>query len=243
MLANMSYLSVVIPAYNEAKRLPETLVLVKDYLDAQTYDSQVLVVDDGSTDHTVLVVREFRKRFPRLELLQNRKNIGKGESVKRGMLEATGEYRLFMDADHSTPITELPKLMKYINTYPVVIGSRYLKSGSIKLKQPLQRRIISRGGNWLIQRLVLSGIKDTQCGFKLFTAEATKKIFPRLTMSGWSLDLELLAIAKLQGYAIKEVAVEWYDAKHSSLRASRDASRFLHDLWQIRRNLRTNRYN
>lgn len=238
----MLYLSIIIPAYNEAKRLPETLALLKDYIEEQSYDCEVIVVDDGSRDQTAELVLAMAKRFPQLKLLQNEKNLGKGETVRRGMLAATGRLRLFMDADHSTPISELPKLLKYADTYPVVIGSRYLKSGSVKIKQPLKRRLISRSGNWLIQRLALPGIRDTQCGFKLFSAQATADIFSRMTMTGWSLDVELLAIARQQTLAIKEVAVEWYDAKHSKVRASRDANRFLRDLWKIRQNVQANKY-
>lgn len=236
------YVSIVIPAYNEAARLPETLVLIKDFIDQQDYTAEIVVIDDGSSDDTVTIVKKMARRIPELRLIENAQNKGKGKVVQQGMLEAAGAFRLFMDADYSTPITELPKLLAEADTASVVIGSRYLRPDSIKVKQPLKRRIISRTCNWLIQRLVLPGIKDTQCGFKLFSAEATRASFPDLTRQGWSFDIELLVIASQRGFAIKEVPVDWFDAKQSTLRASRGAVPFIKDLWTIYKKMKSGGY-
>ena len=238
----MPYLSVVIPAYNEAQRLPDTLTVIKEYLAKQSYSAEVLIVDDGSTDDTVALVKKIMKNFSQLRLIENKHNQGKGGVVKQGMLAAKGEHRLFMDADNSTPLSELPNLLRHLPQSEVVIGSRYLEKGSIKVKQPLKRRIISRTCNIIIQLLLLPGIKDTQCGFKLFSAEAATQIFPKLTMTGWSFDIELLTVARKVGYSIKEVSVEWHDAKLSRFSASRGIIPFIKDMIVITRNSYQKKY-
>lgn len=236
------FLSIIIPAYNEAKRITDTLQLVKDFVDAQEYETEVIAIDDGSTDETVARIKEAQADFSHLKLLQNEINQGKGASVKRGMLEATGQWRLFMDADHSTPVTEIAKLLPYTDCHDIVIGSRYSHDGKIHIKQPLKRRIVSRSGNLAIQLLILPNIADTQCGFKLFSAKAAQDVFSRQTMSRWSFDIELLAIARQLGYSVKEVGVDWFDSPSSSLRASRAAVRSFKDLLQIRRNVKKGIY-
>ena len=193
----MPYLSIVIPAYNEAKRLPDTLTLLKEYLDKHDFASEVLVVDDGSTDETVKIVKDRMSSFPNLKIIENAVNKGKGGVVRQGMLAAAGDYCIFMDADHSTPIGELDKLLKETDKADIIIGSRYLVADSIKIKQPQKRRILSRSSNWLIQLLVLPGVKDTQCGFKLFSHASTQAISPLQKMSGWLFDVELLNFKKL----------------------------------------------
>jgi dolichyl-phosphate beta-glucosyltransferase len=236
------HLSIIIPAYNEEGRLPETLALVRDYVETRPYSVEVLVADDGSKDSTVAMAEHFSERFPQLKVLQAEKNGGKGSAVKRGMLAATGEIRLFMDADYSTPLSELEKLLPFTKEFPVVIGSRHLHPDSIKIKQSLKRRIISRVGNRLIQQLILPGISDTQCGFKLFTANAADAIFARQTMTGWGFDMEILTIAKQLGLAVKEVPVDWYDAKQSKLQAVRSAKESYRDLHTIHKRVKKNYY-
>jgi glycosyltransferase involved in cell wall biosynthesis len=238
----MPYLSIVIPAYNEADRLPETLALVRDYLEQQTFDYEVVVVDDGSKDDTVARVEEMMHRFPGLRLIKNEHNKGKGAVVKQGMLAATGDHRLFMDADHSTPITEFDKFLPFIAKADIIIGSRYLEPGSIKVKQPFKRRVISRTGNWLIQHTMLPEVVDTQCGFKLFSARAAEEVFARQEMFGWAFDVELLTIAHQLGFSIKEIPVDWYDAKASKLRAAHAAWHSFRDLRIIHGRMRKGEY-
>jgi dolichyl-phosphate beta-glucosyltransferase len=241
-MAETFTLSIIIPAFNEAERIPETLALVKDFAERVGYVKEVIVVDDGSTDDTVSVVQDMMPRFPQLSVLVNERNKGKGGVVRQGMLAATGDFRLFMDADNSTSVNEVLKLMPHTAKYDVVIGSRYLDESSIKVKQPWKRRVVSRTGNWLIQRKLLRGIKDTQCGFKLFSAKAAQDIFPYQTMTGWSFDVEVLTIAQQRGFLIKEVPIDWYDAKQSKLRAAHAAWKSLRELRVIRRMVKSGAY-
>lgn len=236
------FLSVVIPAYNEEKRLPETLKKVKDYLEHQSYDWEVLIVNDGSTDATSKVAEGLIEDWAGFRLIDNKENKGKGGVVKQGMLEAEGEWRLFMDADNSTDITEVEKLWGYKNEFEVIIGSRYLRADSIKTKQPLIRRMISRIGNWLVRMMLGINMVDTQCGFKLFSAKATEDIFPLQTIERWGFDMEILAIARKKGYKIKEVAVDWYDDNRSTVKKSA-AFKTLRELWTIKWNLMRGKYN
>ena len=238
----MPFLSIVIPAYNEERRLPVTLAAIKKYLNSQPYDAEVLVIDDGSTDKTLQVADSLTAGFPNLRIVSNTQNKGKGGVVRQGMLLAAGEYRLFADADNSTPIEQLDILLKCVPEYEVVIGSRYLAKGSIKVKQPLARRLVSRGGNLAIQSLLLPGIRDTQCGFKLFSAAAAQAIFSRQTLTGWAFDLEILTIALAQGYKVHEVPVAWYDDKESNLRATRDSAKFFKGLLEVRRRRQAGAY-
>jgi len=238
----MTFLSIIIPAYNEAERLPATLKNVQNFLAKQSYKAEVVVVNDGSKDATAAVVRKIAKTFPELHLIDNVANKGKGGVVNQGMLAAKGEFRLFMDSDGSTPIEEVGKLLAVREGNDVVIGSRHLDPDSIKIKPSLKRRIISRLSNMLIQSFALPGIRDTQCGFKLFSAEATEKVFPRQTDWGWLFDVELLVIAREQGLKIKEVAVDWSDADHSTLRASRAVRQSLRELLQINQGIRSGKY-
>lgn len=229
----MPRLSIIIPAYNEESRLPNTLREIQNCINKQSYKTEVLVVDDGSTDGTVQAVKDIAQKFPQLRLIENEVNKGKGGVVRQGMLSAKGDWRLFADADNSTPICQVEKLLKETENYEVIIGSRYLKADSIKIKQPWKRRVLSRTGNLLVQMLLLPGIKDTQCGFKLFSADAAEKIFEKQTMTGWAFDMEVLTIAKKLGYQIKEVPVDWFDVANSRLRAFRSAVKSLRDVFLI----------
>lgn len=237
------YLSVVLPAYNEEKRIIPSLERRHNYLDKQDYNYELLIVNDGSTDSTKELVAEKIKNWPHFKLAGYEINKGKGGAVKQGMLEANGSWRLFMDVDESVPINEIERFWPYTKNYEIIIGSRYIEGGKITKKQPLIRRFISRGGNLLIQALVAWGIKDTQCGFKLFSEHAAKEIFPMQSMERWSFDMELVAIAKKHGYKIKEVPVVWEEEAGSKVQAAKAAARTLRDLFVIWWNKISGKYN
>lgn len=237
------YLSVILPAYNEEARILPSLKKRHEYLEGQNYDYELLVVNDGSADKTSEIVRQAIKDWPHFRLIDNKINKGKGGVVKQGMLEARGSWRLFMDVDESVPIDEISRLWPYKKNYEIIIGSRYTEGGKVTKKQPLVRRIISRGGNMLIQMLVAPGIKDTQCGFKMFNEHAAEEIFPLQTMERWSFDMELIAIAKKHGYKIKEVPVVWKEQAGSKVQAAKAAFRSLRDVFVIWWNKITGKYN
>lgn len=203
-------LSVVIPAYNEEKRIAETLRDVETYLKAQSYDYEIIVVVNGSSDSTFEIVKKMESGDSKA-IAMNLPEGGKGNAVKRGILDkAGGDIVIFMDADNATPISEIQKFMPYFEQgYDVVIGSRYVDPATVKVRQPLYRIILSRGSNMLIQLLAVRGIKDTQLGFKAFTGKAAKDIFKFVSINRWGFDFEVLTIANRRGYRIKEVPVSW----------------------------------
>lgn len=245
-MANKPKLSVVIPAYNEEKRISETLAETEKYLKRQKYEYEVIVVDNGSNDSTCDIVREYKRDDPdHLVDLCLSKSVGaKGSAVRLGMLDsAKGDYIMFMDADNATPISEIEKFWPYLEggEYQVVIGSRYVKDSDVSRKQPVYRIILSRISNMLIQMLAVRGIQDTQLGFKAFTFEAAKDIFSRVTVPGWGFDMEVLTIAKLHGYKIKEVGVKWHErgGSHVPLKAYLES---LKDLMKIKINSLAGKY-
>lgn len=213
----MLFLSIIIPAYNEEKRLPQTLEKVNRYLRSKDYSYQIIIVDDGSTDRTKEVIQKLISSWSHFRIIGYKQNQGKGYAVKTGMLVANGAWRLFMDADNSTDIKELDKLIKFVSDYQVIIGSRYLNKESIKIKQKLSRRLFSRFGNIALQNIFRLNLRDTQCGFKLYSGVAAEKIFSRLTTSRWIFDVETLVIASHLGYKTKEVPIVWSDARISKM--------------------------
>jgi dolichyl-phosphate beta-glucosyltransferase len=238
------HLSVIIPAYKEAERIPKTLDKVKEFLSKQSYDWEVIVVNDGSPDKTAEIVSEWIKsksQNQNFKLIDNPTNKGKGGVVKQGLLEARGDWRLVMDADSSTDIKEVDKLLPYTDEFECVIGSRYLQKDSIKVKQPFYRRAISRIGNILIR--VMLGIKsvDTQCGFKLYSAGFSKKIIPLQRIMRWGFDSEILAIGIKKGYKIKEVPVDWYDDSRTTVKKSA-AIQTLKEIFAIKWNMIRGKY-
>jgi len=227
-------ISVVIPAYNEERRIGKTLRKVIKYLNKKRHDYEIIVVDDGSRDDTAKVVGFFRNK--RLMLLQNRKNCGKGFSIKRGMLAARKKYLLFSDADLSTPIEELEKFVKLKDKYDILIGSRALKRSEIRIKQPFYRVMMGKVFNLMVNLTVVRGIKDTQCGFKLFKKDAAKRIFRKQAFRGFGFDVEILFIAKKYGYSIKEIPIVWTNSPDTKVSAIKDSIRMFADLLRIRVN-------
>jgi len=236
-------LSVVIPAYNEEKRIGRTLIEVLNFLSKQKYSSEVIVVDDGSADQTSEVVGRISSGKVPLRLIKLDKNMGKGYAVKTGVLASRGLNILFTDADNSTPITETNKLMLYLSCAPIVIGSRYLKPASVEIRQPVYRIFLSRLGNTVIRWLVTPGIADTQCGFKLFEREAAFKLFPLLTLKRWGFDFELLSLARKFNFPVKEVPVAWYNSEGSRLRPIRAYPKTLLEVFKVKLNHWTGKYN
>lgn len=212
-------LSVIIPTYNEAEKIVSYLNSIKDYLSKQSYDWEVIVVNDGSTNNTAELVRGFIEKNPGFRLIDNQKNHGKGYVVKQGMLEARGDYRLFTDADGSTAIDHLDKFMPYIDQgYDIVIGSIEVEGAKIFEHAQWYRRWLGRVSKYLIRFMTgLWDIRDTQRGFKLFTAEAAESVFPKIKIERFGFDFEVLALAKKKGYKIKEVPVVWNNPSGSTV--------------------------
>ncbi len=225
-------LSIVIPAYNEARRLAETLARLNRWLGSTTLRTEVVIVDDGSTDGTAAVAREAGGGG--ICLLRHEPNRGKGYAVRRGMLAAGGERRLMTDADLSTPIEELPRLMRELDHgAEVAIGSRAVAGARIEVHQPAYREVMGRAFNHLVQLLLLPGLKDTQCGFKLFTARAAEEAFGACRLDGFSFDVEALFVARSRGRRIVEVPVVWRNDEASRVSLGGGGAAFV-DLFRIR---------
>ncbi len=230
-------LSLVIPAFNERERLAPTVRRAATFLGRRAVPWELLVVDDGSTDGTGELARELARDVPELRVLGGMPNRGKGHAVRTGMLAARGAVRVMSDADGSMPVEELAKLLDAVAAgADVAIGSRYV-GGAAPHGQPLWRRAWSRVCNQVIQRTILPGVADSQCGFKAFTAEAARDLFSRATASGWAFDLEILALARRLGYAVEEVGVSWRDDRRSRVRPLRDLVRVVREAVAIQRAL------
>jgi dolichyl-phosphate beta-glucosyltransferase len=200
-------------------------------------------VDDCSTDRTYDVVRRFIENRPTYQIRKNPVNMGKGASVKAGMSVAKGACRLFTDADLSTPIEEVGRLLELLVNADMVIGSRRVKGAKVALRQPALRELAGRIFSVIVRVLTLKGFIDTQCGFKLFTALAAEKIFPRQTINGFGFDVELIYIAvRRLGLRVIEAPVTWFDSPQTKVRVLRDSTRMFLDLFTIRLNDLTGRY-
>lgn len=237
------FLSVIIPAYNEEKRLPKTLEEVHTYLSNQPYEWEILVVVDGVSDRTADIVREFQAKIKNLRLLEYKENHGKGWGVKEGMLNSRGEYRIFMDADNSTTVDHLEKMMPYFKEgYDMVIGSRDMQGAVIAVPQTWVRRRLGDIFNLIVQIMGgLWGMWDTQCGFKGFSAQAAQNIFSKTTIDRWAFDVEVLVIAKKLGYKIKQVPVTWINDPESKVRL-KGMIKMLLEVAKIRWNMVRNKY-
>jgi dolichyl-phosphate beta-glucosyltransferase len=235
-------LSIVIPAYKEEKRLHKIFEAIDEYRAKKDFLVEVIIVVDGSPDKTAEIAHIYADKNADALVIDRPENRGKGYSVKEGMLRAHGEYILFADADNSTPIKQVDKLLKFVPEYKVVIGSRYCEGGELAKPQPFYRILGSRGLNLIIQLLADKGIKDTQCGFKMFENKAAKEIFSRQTFERFSFDIEVLAIARKLGYKTKEVGIIWYDDPHSTVDPIKDGLRMLADAWKTRQNIISGKY-
>jgi dolichyl-phosphate beta-glucosyltransferase len=243
---NRFELSVIVPVYNEEKRVSKTLKEAFAYLKAKRITAEVIVVDDGSSDKTLEVVGQFKKNAtPKLVLkvLKHKVNKGKGAAVKTGALTAQGKIVLYMDADNATPLSEFEKFKPAFKTgVDVIVGSRAVDRKQVKVRQPFYREAIGRIGNIIIQMLVVPGISDTQCGFKAFTQKAAKTIFPLQTIERFGFDVEILYIARKYRFSILEASVIWRDDPNTRVNALRDSIRTFTELFIIRLNSLKGRY-
>lgn len=227
------FLSVVIPAFNEERRLAATLRDIRERLAAADFSYEVIIVDDGSTDQTRAVAREAGRPFSDFQLIANDANRGKGAVVRQGMLAARGQWRLFMDADNSTTIDYFFRMKPFLEKgYSVIFGSRKAAGAEMK-PQPFYRRWLGEGGNTLVRLLGLSRFRDTQCGFKCFSAEAAENVFSSLRDSGWMFDIEALCLAGRKGFQIKEIPVKWVNDPDSRVRSGH-WPKMLWDILKIR---------
>lgn len=237
------YVSVVIPAYNEEKRLPHTLRATIAYLSKQLYTWELVVVDDGSRDGTAALVQEAAQQDNRVRLLEYGQNHGKGYAVRYGMTHVTGELQVFMDADNSTSIDHLEQFIPVVKSgFDVVIGSRDIAGATISVHQSKIKEIMGDLGNLWIQFWAVPGIKDTQAGFKLFTKKASQDVFPYLTIDRWGFDVEALAVAKMKGYKISEQPIRWVNDPNSKVSPSAYLEVFK-EVVQVRMNMIKGTYN
>lgn len=236
-------LSVIIPAYNEEKRLPKTLREVDAYLKKQNYSYEILVINDGSRDGTAAAVERLQGEIKNLRLVDNKSNHGKGYVVRQGMLEAKGEYRVFMDADNATAIDHVERMWpEFDKGSQVIIGSRDMKGAVRTVRQVWWRERLGDIFNLIVQVMSgLWGIWDTQCGFKGFTRKAAEDIFSKATINRWAFDPEILVIAKRAGYTIKEIPVTWVNDPHSQVRFGGMVNMII-EVVQIRLNLFKGKY-
>lgn len=242
----MPLLSIVIPAYNEENRIIKTLEGTFEYLDSQGYTSEVIVVNDGSSDRTADLVEEFMNgKSGRLRLLENPGNKGKGYAIRNGMLQSCGEITLFYDADLATPTSEIAKVIQPIRDglYDVVFGSRAIDRNLIGTHQSMIRETIGRAGNWIQYALTGLNFKDTQCGFKAFRHEVVQTVFPLQQIDGFGFDPEILFIAKKQGWRLLEVPVRWNHVEGSKVNPISTPIKVLFEVAGIRCNDLTGKYN
>jgi len=233
--AEAPYLSIVIPAYNEAARLPASLEAIVDFLGSKPYSAEVVVVDNNSKDGTGAIIQDFAARSACVRGLFEGTQ-GKGAAVRTGMLAARGDYRFICDADLSMPITELDKFLPpQLAGYDIAIASREAP-GAVRYHEPWHRHVMGRVFNTIVRVLAVPGLQDTQCGFKMFRAEVAEALFPLQTMNGWSFDVEILYAARRRRYRVVEVPIHWYYGENTRISPLRDSLDMFVEVLRIRRN-------
>lgn len=230
----MKDLSIIIPVYNESKRLYNIETVYK-YLNSKKYKPELIIVDDGSEDDTLTLLKKLRKKYP-FKIITYPKNRGKGYAIKTGILEATGKYRLFMDVDLSTPIEEYEKFKSFFDKYDVMIGSRKTKLSKLLKRQPILREYLGKGFTFLSKQILGVEVTDFTCGFKIFSKEAAVKIFSKSVIERWGYDSEILFIANKEGFKVKEVPVEWSNDQNTRVKFPQDIINSLQELVSIRVN-------
>ncbi len=235
------FLSLIIPAYNEEGRLSKTLKEVAGFVDSQNYSTEVLIVENGSSDNTFHVASAFCKEHDDFHVIRLR-GRGKGLAVREGMLAAKGDYRMMLDADLSMPVDQIPRFFPpQIENKDIVIASREAP-GAVRYQEPQYRHIGGRMVNMLIRLMALPGLQDSQCGFKCFREDVAKDLFGVQEMTGWSFDIEVLYVARMRGYQIEELAIPWYYNEQSHVSPVRDTLRMFLDLIRIRKHARSGDY-
>jgi dolichyl-phosphate beta-glucosyltransferase len=235
------FLSIIIPAHNEENRLPGSLKMVLAFLQEQPYQAEIIVVENGSHDRTAEIAHSFAERHDNLHLIREAR-AGKGLAVRRGMLEANGDYRFICDTDLSMPIEEINRFLPpTLQDFDIAIASREVP-GAVRYGEPVYRHVIGRAFNWLVRLIAVPGIHDTQCGFKCFRAEHVDDLFRTQQIDGWTFDVEVLFIAIQRGYRVVEVPIPWYYNPGSQVHILRDAFKMFIDLLQIRQNWRRGLY-
>jgi glycosyltransferase involved in cell wall biosynthesis len=241
MSAPQPLLSLIIPAYNEAERLPKTLPPVFDFLEKQTYSFEIIIVNNNSSDNTRAIALDYAATRPYLRVIDEMTQ-GKGAAVRAGMLAATGDYLFMADADFSMPVEEIAKFLPpQLSQYDVAIGSREAP-GAVRYNEPQYRHFMGRVFNFYVKILAIPGFEDTQCGFKCFRREVAWDILPNQTIDGWAFDVELLFIALRRGYRIVEVPVQWYYGANSRVSPVRDTINMIREVLRIRYNGLVGRY-
>ncbi len=235
------FLSIIIPAFNEEGRLPRTLGHIFSFLDKQPYTSEVVIVENGSSDHTLELARQFAQSRPNLIVIHNEQR-GKGNAVRHGILRARGEYRFICDADLSMPIEETLKFLPpMLNDFDIAIASREAP-GAVRYNEPSYRHLGGRAINFIIRLLILPGLNDTQCGFKCFRADVAEDIFQQQTLNGWSFDIETLYLARRKKLRVTEIPIHWYFDADSKVNAVRDAMNMISDIFRIHTNALRGKY-
>lgn len=227
------HLSVIIPCFNEGLRLGPSLEKITHFLRNRNYESEIIVVDDGSSDQTVDVARAKLQGFQH-EIIEESVNRGKGNAVRKGMLVANGDFLMFTDADLSTPIDEVEKLIKALQDgFQVAIGSRALPGSQVEIHQNIIRELMGKAFNKIARFASFKGIKDSQCGFKCFRREAAQELFGQQKINGFSFDAEILFLAQKRNYKIAEVPVVWRNSPNSRVHILKDSLRMLLDVFRI----------
>ena len=230
------HLSVVIPAYNEALRLKKTLPEILSYFNHQQYTREIIIVNDGSIDQTKAVVSQLTLRHQNVKFIHLSKNSGKGAAIRAGVLSSTANWVLFMDADLSTPLSQLEKFWPHTSTHPIVIGSRKIKGANIKRHQSWLRENLGKVFTILTNTIATRGISDITCGFKLFKGSTARALFAQSVLSDWSFDAEILYLAQKNHLPIKEIPVIWKNDPRTKVNMFKDGYRALLGLIKIRLN-------
>ena len=235
------YLSILFPAHNEETRLPDALLQVEEFIKKQLFPCELIIIENASVDQTLQIALDFAKTHDNVKVVHE-DLAGKGRAVQKGMLLARGGYRFVCDVDLSMPIGEIAHFLPPERSdFEVAIASREAP-GAVRYDEPFYRHLVGRVFNSMVRILILPELNDTQCGFKCFTAQAAETLFPKMTINGWTFDVEILAIARQMKYRLVEVPIPWYYQPHSKIHVMRDSLRMAQDLFLIRRNIRRGVY-